>query len=169
VGSRVALVASFIGRRLEYTYGIAELVEGERVVMRTAQGPAPMETTYIWTDAGKRLARMSLRNRGMPAGFSTAFTPFMAFAMRRANRKDLARLKAILEGGAFGENAPSSSRTVVVLPAPLGPSSAVTRPASSCRLNPWTAVTSRYRFVTSSSSPTIDCASLPGATMACWS
>jgi hypothetical protein len=37
------------------------------------------------------------RNRGTPSGVSKVFTPLMAAAMRRANRKDLARLKALLE------------------------------------------------------------------------
>ncbi len=97
VGSRMAFVARFLGRRLSYTYEIVELVPGERLVMRTAEGPFPMETTYTWEDAGNRGTRMSLRNRGEPSGFSKVGTPLMAAAMRRANRKDLARLKTLME------------------------------------------------------------------------
>jgi uncharacterized membrane protein len=96
VGSRLAFVARFLGRRLAYTYEVRELVPGERFVMSTAEGPFPMETAYSWEDAGGG-TRMTLRNRGEPSGFMTVAAPIMAAAMRRANRKDLQRLKALLE------------------------------------------------------------------------
>ena len=99
VGSRLAFVASFLGRRLEYTYEVREWVPGERFVMSTAEGPFPMETSYTWSDAPEGTT-MTLRNRGEPAGFAKVVAPMMARAMRRANRQDLRRLKAILEGGA---------------------------------------------------------------------
>ena len=66
LGSRIAFVARFLGRRLAYTYEIRELVPGERLVMGTADGPFAMETTYVWTDAPGGGTRMSLRNRGEP-------------------------------------------------------------------------------------------------------
>lgn len=97
VGSRVAFVARFLGRRLAYTYEVTELVPGERFVQRTKEGPFPMETTYTWEDNPAGGTRMTLRNRGEPSGFSSFAAPMMASAMRRANQKDLARLKAILE------------------------------------------------------------------------
>ena len=64
---------------------------------RTAEGPFPMETTYTWAPADGGATRMTLRNRGEPAGFAKILAPFVAGAMRRANGKDLARLKSILE------------------------------------------------------------------------
>ena len=97
VGSRMAFVARFLGRRLAYTYEILEYVPGERLVMRTAEGPFPMETTYTWRVDGADRTRMTVRNRGEPAGFSRLAGPFVAAAMRRANRNDLAALKARLE------------------------------------------------------------------------
>ena len=97
VGSKMTFVAHFLGRRLRYIYEIVEFSTGERIVMRTAQGPFPMETTYTWTSTAAASTRMTLRNRGAPAGFSAIMAPFMVPAMRRANRKDLAKIKAILE------------------------------------------------------------------------
>lgn len=97
VGSRIAFVARFLGRRLAYTYEVLEHVPGSRLVMRTAEGPFPMETSYAWEDAGDGATRMTLRNRGSPSGFSRFLAPFLGAAVRRANRKDLALLKRILE------------------------------------------------------------------------
>ena len=97
VGSRVAFVAAFLGRRLDYTYEVRQLVPGERLVMSTDKRPFPMETTYEFSDAAGGATRMTLRNRGEPSGFSKMAAPLMAKAMRRANGADLRRLKALLE------------------------------------------------------------------------
>jgi len=105
VGSQLSFVARFLSRRLAYTYQIRELVRGERLVMSTSDGPFPMETTYTWEDAGAGRTRMTLRNRGEPSGFSKIAGPVMARAMSRANRKDLALLKEILEASREGGSA----------------------------------------------------------------
>jgi uncharacterized protein YndB with AHSA1/START domain len=102
VGSLVAFEAQFLGRSLAYTYQIRDLVPGERLVMSTADGPFAMETTYTWTDTPSNGTRMTLRNRGTPTGFSKLVAPFMQAALRRANRADLAQLKALLESGRPG-------------------------------------------------------------------
>ncbi len=96
VGSRVAFVARFLGRRLAYTYEIIEYVPEQRLVMRTAQGPFPMETTYTWQPVAHG-TRMTLRNRGEPSGFGAVAAPVMSAAMKRANAKDLAALSTVLQ------------------------------------------------------------------------
>lgn len=97
IGTRLAFVAHFLGRRLAYTYEVVDLAPAERLVMRTAEGPFPMETTYLWESTPDGGTRMVLRNRGEPAGFSRLVAPLVAAAMRRANRKDLVLLQSLLE------------------------------------------------------------------------
>lgn len=97
VGSRIAFVARSPGRQLTYTYEVAELVQRQRLVMRTSQGPFPMETTYEWWAVERARTAMRLRNRGEPSGFGQVAAPALAAAMRRSTTKDLARLKQLLE------------------------------------------------------------------------
>jgi len=95
-GSRLAFSASFLGRTLDYVYEFIEFVPGEVLVMRTSQGPFPMQTTYRWEDRGGA-TRMTLRNTGKPSGFSKLAALVMAPMMKSAMTKDLKRLKKILE------------------------------------------------------------------------
>jgi Polyketide cyclase / dehydrase and lipid transport len=96
VGSQLDFVAQFLGKRIAYTYEVVELDPGHRLVMSTANGPFPMETTYAWQPSGEG-TRMTLRNRGNPSGFTKMAAPMMARAVRKATTKDLARLKLLLE------------------------------------------------------------------------
>lgn len=98
VGTQLAFVAHFLGRELRYTYAVVEQT-AERLVMRTAEGPFPMETSYGYESRPDGTTRVTLRNRGTPKGFSRLVAPFMRVAMRRAMRKDLAALKRLLEHG----------------------------------------------------------------------
>jgi uncharacterized membrane protein len=102
VGSRMVFEARFLGRQLAYTYEVVELEPDSRLVMRTADGPFPMETTYTWEPMGKDATRMTLRNRGTPSGFGGLAAPLMEKAMRRATTGDLARLKRLLEESVGG-------------------------------------------------------------------
>lgn len=97
IGSQIAFKAQFLGRQLAYTYEIKEFTPGENLVMRTTEGPFPMETTYTWEAVENGKTRMTLRNAGQPSGFSKLFTPLMATLMKKANKKDLKKIKEILE------------------------------------------------------------------------
>jgi uncharacterized protein YndB with AHSA1/START domain len=97
VGSEIEFVARFVGRRLAYVYRVEDFAPNERLVMRTAQGPFPMETTYTWSALDAASTKMTLRNRGGAGGMMRLFSPLEAIAVRRANRKDLERLRTILE------------------------------------------------------------------------
>lgn len=95
-GSKIAFVAHFMGKKLAYTYEVVEMSD-YKFVMQTAHGPFPMETTYTWQWIDANTTRMTLRNRGKPSGFSKLFAPFLKMMMKSANKKDLARLKELLE------------------------------------------------------------------------
>jgi uncharacterized membrane protein len=97
VGSKIAFKASFLWKQLSYTYEVVEYQPGKRMVMQTAEGPFPMKTTYTWTEVNPDQTKMTLRNAGEPSGFSKIFAPLMAMMMKKENKKDLQRIKSILE------------------------------------------------------------------------
>jgi len=97
LGSQLAFKAEFLGKKLAYVYEVVDYIPEQKLVMRTSDGPFPMETTYTWEAIDEQTTRMTLRNRGNPSGFSTIVAPFMSWAIRRANTKDLNMLKKTLE------------------------------------------------------------------------
>ena len=97
IGSQVTFRAKFLGKHLEYTYEFKDLVPNKKLVMKTTEGPFPMQTTYELEIIDNQRTLMKLRNNGMPTGFSKLIAPLMARMMKRANEKDLEMIKSILE------------------------------------------------------------------------
>ena len=98
VGSQIAFMAEFMGKKMEYTYEVVEMSD-RRFVMQTSEGPFPMQTIYEWATLPGGGTEMKLRNRGTPSGFSGLLSPLMSWMMKRANNKDLQKLKVLMEKG----------------------------------------------------------------------
>ncbi len=97
IGTQIAFKAEFLGKKMEYTYAFVDLIKNKKLVMQTAEGPFPMQTTYEISQIGENKVLMKLQNEGEPSGFSKIMTPFMTMMMRKANRKDLQLLKKVME------------------------------------------------------------------------
>src|SRR3954452_8602755 len=100
VGSRVARVARFLGRRVEYVNEVTELDPGRFLDMRSVRAPFPMRVTYSFESAdggGSTIVRN--RVRGAPGGFFSLFGPLLAPMVKRSVQKDLERLRDVLERG----------------------------------------------------------------------
>jgi uncharacterized protein YndB with AHSA1/START domain len=97
IGSRLRFTSDFLGRRLQYTYEVLELVPAERLIMRSNESPFQMETAYTFQDTADAATWMTVRNRGEPTAYTGLAPAILATAIRRATSNDLARLKRILE------------------------------------------------------------------------
>jgi len=96
-GSRVARVATFLGKRIEYVNEIDELAPGERLVMHSVAGPFPMRIAYEFANRGSG-AVARIRIEGDAAGFFAIAAPLLRRKVRRSVEADLATLKGLLEG-----------------------------------------------------------------------
>ena len=89
VGSQVAREARFLGRKIDYVNEVTAL-DSRHLDMRSVVAPFPMRITYEFEehDGGTRV-RNHVRGGG---------SRLMAPIVRRSIRRDLARLREILEG-----------------------------------------------------------------------
>jgi len=96
-GTQLIFRAKFLGRYLPYVYEVAEIIHGQKLVMRTINTAYAIETTYGWQAIDEDTTCMTLRSRGIPPGLSKILTPIVAVVIKQVNHKDLKRLKLLLE------------------------------------------------------------------------
>jgi uncharacterized membrane protein len=98
VGSRVARVAHFLGRRVEYVNEVTALDPARVLDMRSVKAPFPMRVTYSFEAAGGNGTTI-VRNRvrGAPGGFFSLVGPLLGPMVKRSVQKDLERLRDVLE------------------------------------------------------------------------
>ena len=95
-GTRVARIAKFLGRRIEYVNEVIEYDPGVRLVMKSVSGPFPMTISYEFEEAeGGTLTQIHVR--GEAEGFFKLAAPVLALFVRRSIRRDLETLKGLLE------------------------------------------------------------------------
>lgn len=97
VGSRVAYVGQFLGRRLEQVYEVAAIVPGERLVMKLHGGRDLIEMIYTWRDSPAGGTVMTLRERAELSWPMRINLSLIRPVIRRVSRRSLERLKAVLE------------------------------------------------------------------------
>ena len=103
VGTRVARVADFLGRRFSYTLEVTDVEPDQKIVM-TTNSPFPMTVVYEFEGAGRHTL-MRIRVSGEPKGFFRLGGPFLPRMVRKNVMKDLDRLKQRLEGSVSSPDA----------------------------------------------------------------
>src|SRR5829696_2765840 len=69
VGTEVARVASFLGKRIDYALRVTEHDPGRIIVMDSVRGPFKMRVTYAFEDAARGGTRVINRVEGESSGF----------------------------------------------------------------------------------------------------
>jgi len=96
-GVRLLFNEQIMRRQLQHVYEVVEIIPGQKIIMKTHTRNRRMETTIAWQAINENTTCMTLRNRGIPAAFSKTIAPFLKLAFRKASRKNLKRLKRMLE------------------------------------------------------------------------
>ena len=97
VGSQVARVAGFLGRKMEYINEVVEWDGDRRFEMKSVKAPFPMTVVYEFEDAEGDATLMRIRAGGDASGFYRIAAPALNLAVRRGIQGDLAQLKELLE------------------------------------------------------------------------
>jgi hypothetical protein len=97
-GGRVARLAVFMGRRVEYVNEVTRLEPGRLLEMHSVKAPFPMHIVYSFEDAdGGTVVRNRVRGGG---GWLSLGSPLFAPMVRRNIQRDLERMRDVLEARA---------------------------------------------------------------------
>lgn len=96
LGSRIAFTTRFLRRLRTYTYEITEWVPLEYITLKAGNGPFPVRK-ISFRSLREESARVTLYYSSKASRSSRLFSRFTAWAIRKAARRDLKHLKAILE------------------------------------------------------------------------
>lgn len=96
-GTRVARVATFLGRRVDYVLEVVEHDPTTLLSMRSVKGPIPMTITYEFADHGPA-TDVLVRVEGDPSASINIAGPMVKTVVKRTVKQDLERLKTLLEG-----------------------------------------------------------------------
>ena len=95
-GTRVARVAKFLGKRIEYVNEVIEYDPGVRLVMKSDSGPFPMTASYEFEE-GEGGTLTQIHVRGEAEGFFKLAAPVLARSVKRSITRNLETLKGLLE------------------------------------------------------------------------
>ena len=95
VGTRVARVASFMGKRIEYTPEVVTYEQDSLLAMKTDK-TFDMSISYEFEDSGDGTIA-GIRIQGAGSAFFELAAPLLGPTVKRSIKSDLSNLKAILE------------------------------------------------------------------------
>lgn len=97
LNSKIAYKSQFLGKLHSYTYEVVFIEKNKKMIMKIKDGSFPLSTTFHWNSIDENTTIMTIINLGKPKILSTIISPFMSFIVKYLNRKDLKKIKRILE------------------------------------------------------------------------
>ena len=99
VGTRYALVRTFMGRKMEANNEITEFTPGVKVAFKTISGPIPLEASYQFETAEKG-TKLTSKIEMQPKGFVSLAEPLISASLQKDVEANLNVLKNMLESQA---------------------------------------------------------------------
>jgi len=95
VGSKIHTVLMFLGRRIQGTADVTELVPNKKLVQK-ARSPFPMELSFL-AEPTAGGTKVTLEAVGEPGGFFKVAQPVLGRVVKKQGQAELDKMKALLE------------------------------------------------------------------------